>query len=735
MKEWSEMLPEVLDIITQKYITCYEDYMSFAGVCKSWCLEATRTYHNSNGPPSRLPSLMLAKKSDDHESRELFLLSNKSIRKIRLPEIDGKAWWYSSCGWLLTSGKDFASQLINPISREIINLPKIDTFLEAILPIRWEYPISKAKVECGPSHRGQVMAFSVFGFDFARNNIYGTHVLLEACKVSGQIRRIIYVSTDEVYGETEEDMMLLLVIMKLHNFSQQTHIQPQKLQQKCLLWLLGEVGHVYNIGTKRERRVIDVAKDMCKLFNMDANASIMFVENRPFNDQRYFLDDEKLKSLGWSKRTRWEEGLKKTIGWYTSNPNWWGDVSGTMLPHPRMLMTPGGVDRLADGPGHTEFDVADPTINTAQIGVQTETIRTNVTGTLNLADVCREHGLLMINYASGCIIDYDDKHPEGSVVGFKEEETPNFTSFYSKTKAMVNLGCPGLRKKIHPISPGVCKSWRLAAARTYRNSNGPPSRLPSLMLADKSDDQEFCELFLLSNKSICKTRLPEAYGMTPRSSCGWLLTIREDFSSQLINHLSREIINLPKLDTITKAIHYSYLYGPIQKVVLLMESKLVFAIWDYDNLGFCHIGDNKWTSVEPTNGIRDITFYNGLVYSIDRNNNILACIVNGKDPAVLVDVATMPQSYIHQDVGKVYIVGLDDDKRKQLLVIYKEETEDTTRMIKGNCIYYTDDVLLRYTPSEYTDMGIYHLSDETIEPYFAGESRLDVTPPIWLQPM
>nr|GEU59628.1 zinc finger, CCHC-type [Tanacetum cinerariifolium] len=217
--EWSEMLPEVLDIITQKYITCYEDYMSFAGVCKYWHLAAARTYHNSNGPPSRLPSLMLAKKSDDHESRELFLLSNKSISKIQLPEINGKAWWYSSCGWLLNSGKDFASQLINPLSREIINLPKIDTFLEAILPIRWEYPISKANVECGPSHRGQVIAFSVFSFDFARNNICGTHVLLEACKVSGHIRRFIYVSTDEVYGETEEDMMLLLVIMKLYNFS------------------------------------------------------------------------------------------------------------------------------------------------------------------------------------------------------------------------------------------------------------------------------------------------------------------------------------------------------------------------------------------------------------------------------------------------------------------------------------------------------------------------------------
>lgn len=66
-----------------------------------------------------------------------------------------------------------------------------------------------------------------------------------------------------------------------------------------------------------------------------------------------------------------------------------------------------------------------------------ETIRANVVGTLNVADVCREHGLILINYATGCIFEYDEAHPLGSGVGFKEEDTPNFAgSFYSKTKAM-----------------------------------------------------------------------------------------------------------------------------------------------------------------------------------------------------------------------------------------------------------------------------------------------------------
>ncbi|KAL5836615.1 hypothetical protein ACOSQ3_013784 [Xanthoceras sorbifolium] len=44
-----------------------------------------------------------------------------------------------------------------------------------------------------------------------------------------------------------------------------------------------------------------------------------------------------------------------------------------------------------------------------------EAIRGNVIGALNLADVCKDQqGLLMINYTSGCIYDYDaTTHPLG----------------------------------------------------------------------------------------------------------------------------------------------------------------------------------------------------------------------------------------------------------------------------------------------------------------------------------
>jgi UDP-glucose 4,6-dehydratase len=413
-------------------------------------------------------------------------------------------------------------------------------------------------------------------FEFTKNNIYGTHVLLEACKVTNnQIKRFIHVSTDEVYGETEAEAivgnheasqllptnpysatkagaeMLVMAYNRSYNLPCITtrgnnvygpNQFPEKLIPKFILLALqnkplpihgdgsnvrsylycedvaeafecilhkGVVGQVYNIGTKKERRVIDVAKDICNLFNLDYKKSIKMVDNRPFNDQRYFLDDKKLITLGWQERTSWVDGLQKTKDWYIANPSWWGDVSGALVPHPRALTMPGGeklaemqalvessvtaaapvpapldrglkfliygrtgwlgglLGKLCEGKGiayeygvgrledrsSVEADVAavKPTHVFNAAGVtgrpnvdwceshKVETIRANVAGTLTLADVCKQKNLNLMNYATGCIFEYDEQHPLGSGIGFKEEDTPNFAgSYYSKTKAMVS---------------------------------------------------------------------------------------------------------------------------------------------------------------------------------------------------------------------------------------------------------------------------------------------------------
>ncbi|KAJ9414976.1 dTDP-glucose 4,6-dehydratase [Fusarium oxysporum] len=66
-----------------------------------------------------------------------------------------------------------------------------------------------------------------------------------------------------------------------------------------------------------------------------------------------------------------------------------------------------------------------------------QTVRSNVVGTLTLADECDKRGIHCTVFATGYIYQYDEEHPIGGP-GFKETDAPNFDgSFYSMTKAHV----------------------------------------------------------------------------------------------------------------------------------------------------------------------------------------------------------------------------------------------------------------------------------------------------------
>lgn len=67
-----------------------------------------------------------------------------------------------------------------------------------------------------------------------------------------------------------------------------------------------------------------------------------------------------------------------------------------------------------------------------------ETIRTNVLGTVTLADVAYMRGIHLTNISTGCIYEYDAEHLMWSGKGFTEKDEPNFTgSFYSRTKILM----------------------------------------------------------------------------------------------------------------------------------------------------------------------------------------------------------------------------------------------------------------------------------------------------------
>ena len=63
---------------------------------------------------------------------------------------------------------------------------------------------SSCNLCAGAVLRAQTHVDNSFGnsLAFTMNNTYGTHVLLEACRMYGGVRRFVNVSTDEVYGES-----------------------------------------------------------------------------------------------------------------------------------------------------------------------------------------------------------------------------------------------------------------------------------------------------------------------------------------------------------------------------------------------------------------------------------------------------------------------------------------------------------------------------------------------------
>ena len=74
-----------------------------------------------------------------------------------------------------------------------------------------------------------------------------------------------------------------------------------------IVWKRGSPGEIYNIASDDEITVLDVTKLIIKLNKNteEYHRWIKYIDDRPFNDSRYYISSDKLKSLGWSqKKTR-----------------------------------------------------------------------------------------------------------------------------------------------------------------------------------------------------------------------------------------------------------------------------------------------------------------------------------------------------------------------------------------------------------------------------------------------
>ena len=223
--------------------------------------------------------------------------------------------------------------------------------------------------------------------DFIRADMFGVFTLLEAMKQHGG-ELFVQISTDEVYGSiekgefTEEDPLMpsnpysaskaggdrlaysyfvtykLPVIVTRASNNYGPHQYPEKLiplfvtnaLEDQLLplygngknvrdWLYvedhcsalhfimtnGVLGEIYNIGGGNEMQNINITKLILDHLNKPESL-IRFVEDRKGHDQRYALNIDKLRQLGWEPKHDFAVGIRRTIDWYVENEEWWRKI-------------------------------------------------------------------------------------------------------------------------------------------------------------------------------------------------------------------------------------------------------------------------------------------------------------------------------------------------------------------------------------------------------------------------
>lgn len=79
----------------------------------------------------------------------------------------------------------------------------------------------------------------------------------------------------------------------------------------------GQVGEVYNIGGNNEKANMEIIKLIIKALGKSEEL-ITHVQDRPGHDRRYAIDNHKVTTeLGWQPKYTFEEGIEKTIRWYS----------------------------------------------------------------------------------------------------------------------------------------------------------------------------------------------------------------------------------------------------------------------------------------------------------------------------------------------------------------------------------------------------------------------------------
>ena len=82
-----------------------------------------------------------------------------------------------------------------------------------------------------------------------------------------------------------------------------------------LILTKGVIGEIYNIGSEDEYTVLEVADILIKKIKKTEKIEdyIEYIDDRPFNDKRYWISDTKIKELGWIIEKKFSDELDNLI--------------------------------------------------------------------------------------------------------------------------------------------------------------------------------------------------------------------------------------------------------------------------------------------------------------------------------------------------------------------------------------------------------------------------------------
>ena len=234
----------------------------------------------------------------------------------------------------------------------------------------------------------------------------------------------------------------------------------------------GGAGDIYNISSKDEISIRQLATFLLNQLKPGESVESFSVniEDRNFNDKRYWIDSKALDDLGWKQQYTLRDGLLKTIEWYkTCRPSYWRQSDRTALVwggrgwiggmFKEILLQKGWTvidaqsradDRDAvmkeaqlhhpthivcligrtHGPGYSTIDYLE------QPGKLVDNLTDNLYGPLTLAGVSRTLKIHMLYMGTGCI--FTSESPRDHA-GFGESDKPNFFgSGYSTVKGFTD---------------------------------------------------------------------------------------------------------------------------------------------------------------------------------------------------------------------------------------------------------------------------------------------------------